>query len=101
MFVWPFFKALICPFSKIAISGALLWNNSLLDEVLEIEIISNIESLFEFCKGEKEDFAISLGIQLNEYQNSFIKLVDIQDQKDQENSISLELIKAILILRIV
>ena len=36
----------------------------------KIEIISNIESLFEFCKGEKEDFAISLGIQLNEYQNS-------------------------------
>jgi hypothetical protein len=37
---------------------------------------------------------------LNEYQNSFIKLVDIQHQKDQENSISLELIKAILILLI-
>ena len=34
------------------------------------EIISNIESLFELCKGEKEDFAITLGIQLNEYQNS-------------------------------
>ena len=34
------------------------------------EIISNIESLFELCKGEKEDIAISLGIQLNEYQNS-------------------------------
>ena len=34
------------------------------------EIIANIESLFELCKVEKEDVAIKLGIQLNEYQSS-------------------------------
>ena len=34
------------------------------------EIISNIECLFELCKGQKEDFAITLGIKLNEYQNT-------------------------------
>ena len=34
------------------------------------EIVANIESLFELCKVEKEDVAIKLGIQLNEYQSS-------------------------------
>ncbi len=34
------------------------------------EIISNIECLFELCKGEIEDIAINLGIKLNEYQNT-------------------------------
>ena len=50
-------------------------------------------------KSNKNDIGLETEL-LNEYQNSFIKLVDIQHQKDEENSISLELIKAILILLI-
>ena len=53
----------------------------------EKEIVSNIESLFELCKGEKEEVAIDLGIKMISFQNTGFETKNCIETLENLNSI--------------